>query len=171
MGASIYRSFVDVVSAKNYLLFSEGLDTNPILKSMNMMKLKNREKGSGVCKFNTLNGRWFKKEMSASVGGREKMESTVERGRIVKLSGNEDFFLVFEVWKQMGNKKMYPSEKSDVLIWPFAQKIKESKNYRIGVRRMTFESGTNQIMYNGKVEDGQSVRSTYYIMVKDLKAE
>ena len=49
----------------------------------------------------------------------------------------------------------------------FGLLLRKSK-YRIGVRRMTFESGTKQIMYNGKVEDGQSVRSTY-IMVKDLK--
>ena len=93
----------------------------------------------------------------------------------MKISGSEDLFLVFEVWKKMGNKKRYPSEKSDILVWPLATEIKETKKYRIGLRRMAYKSSTNQIKYmsygeskNGEVEDGQSVHSTY-IMVKDLK--
>ena len=43
------------------LLAEAASDRNFILKSMNLMKLKKRECGSGVSKFNTLNGRWFGK--------------------------------------------------------------------------------------------------------------
>ena len=175
-GDSIYRSFIDVVSVNNYHSFAEGLDTNPILKSMNLMTLKNRERGSGVCKFNTLNARWFKKEMSVSVGKNEEVDSTIERGRVVKLYDSNDYFLVFEVWKQMGNKKMYPSEKSDILVWPLENDMKESKKYRIGLRRIAFDASTKLVTYvgygnsnDGKVEDGKSVHTTYF-MVKDLKA-
>ena len=56
-GNSIYQSFVDVINMKNYHRLVEGLDTNHIIKSMNLMTLKNKEKGSCVCKFNTLNGK------------------------------------------------------------------------------------------------------------------
>ena len=174
-GDSIYRSFVEVVSVNNYHCFAENLDTNPILKSMNLMTLKKREKGSGLCKFNTLNGRWFKKEMSVSVGKNEEENSTIERGRVVKLYDSHDYFLVFEVWKQMSNKKMYPSERNDILVWPLEKEMKESKKYRIGLRRMTFDESTKMVTYigygdsnGGQVEDGKSVHTTYF-MVKDLK--
>ena len=59
---------------------------------MNLMTLKNREKGYGVYKFNTLNGRWFKKEMSATIGTIEETDSTIERGRVVTVCGIDDFF-------------------------------------------------------------------------------
>ena len=142
---------------------------------MNLMTMKNRERGSGVCKFNTLNGRWFKKEMSDSVGKTEEIESTIERGGVVKLNNSHNYFLVFEVWKQMGNKKRYPSEKNDILVWSLENDMKESKKYRIGLRRMSFDASSNMIKYigygnsnDGQVEDGKSVHTTYF-MVKDLK--
>ena len=174
-GVTIYKSFIDVVSANHFRTFSEGLDTNPILKSMNLMTLKNRERGSGICKFNTLNGRWFKKEMSATVATIEDVNS-IERGRVVTICGSDDYFLVYEVWKQMGNKKVYPSETSDVLVWPLHKDVISSKKYRIGLRRMAFDASTKKITYmsygdskDGKVEDGKSVHNTYF-MIKDLKA-
>ena len=105
---SVHRLFVDVASAKNYHCFSEGLDTNLILKSMSLMKLSNRERGSGACKFNTINRRWFKKEMNTSVGKNEEVNRTIERGSVVNFCGVNDYFLVFEAWKQMGIKKMCP---------------------------------------------------------------
>ena len=54
---NMYISFVDVVSENRFIILAEALDRNPMLKLMKLMKLKNRERGSAVCKFNTLKGR------------------------------------------------------------------------------------------------------------------
>ena len=85
---------------------------------MNLMTLKKREKGYGVCKFNTLNGRWFKKEMSMNFGKNKEVDSTIERGRVVKLHDSHDYFLVFEVQKKMTNKKTHRSGKNYILVLP-----------------------------------------------------
>ena len=73
------------------------------------------------------------------------------------------------------NKKRYPSEKNDILVWPLENDLRESKKYRIGLRRMSFDASSNMIKYigygnsnDGQVEDGKSVHTTYF-MVKDLK--
>ena len=113
--------------------------------------------------------------MSATIGTIEETDSTIERGRVVTVRDIDGYFLVYEVWKQMGNKKMYPSERSDVLVWPLDKDVISSKKYRIGLRKMDFNLSTKKVTYmsygdskDGKVEDGKSVRSAYF-MVKDLK--
>ena len=56
------------------------------------------------------------------------------------------YFLVCEVWKQMGNKKMCPSETSDVLVWPLDKDAMSSNKHRIGLRRMAFDASTKRKM-------------------------
>ena len=41
-GDSIYWSCVNVVNMDNYHRLAEGIDTNPIIESMNIMTLKKR---------------------------------------------------------------------------------------------------------------------------------
>ena len=43
---------------------------------MSLMTLKNRERGSDVYKLITLNGRWFKKEIRASVEKNEEVDDS-----------------------------------------------------------------------------------------------
>ena len=44
-------------------------ETNLIVHAMNLIKMKNRERGtvSGVCKFNTLKGRWYSNKMTERI--------------------------------------------------------------------------------------------------------
>ena len=96
----IYRSFVEVVSVTNCELLAEASNRNVILKSMNLMKLKNRERGSGVCKFNTLNGRWFGKTEKMSVNIENDMNYSssnlgaklIKRGTVVSFNWKEGIF-------------------------------------------------------------------------------
>ena len=75
----------------------------------------------------------------------------------------------------MGNKKMHPSETSDVLVWPLDKDVISGKKHTIGLRRMAFDASTKKITYmsygdskDGKVEDGKSVHNACF-MIKDMK--
>ena len=174
----IYRSFVEVVSVTNCELLAEASNRNVILKSMNLMKLKNRERGSGVCKFNTLNGRWFGKTEKMSVNIENDMNNSssnlgaklIKRGTVVSFNWEKKgYFLVFEVWKAMNNNKWFPSEKDDKLLWPFEKSSDQLKKYRIGVRRLSIDENNRILGYmtDTEVEDGKNVHDVYRI-VKDL---
>ena len=51
-----------------------------------------------------------------------------------------------EVWEKIGDKKMHPSETSDVLIWPLDKGATSSDKNRIGLRQMAFDESTKRIM-------------------------
>ena len=76
----------------------------------------------------------------------------------------------------MSNKKIYPSGRNSILVWPLENEMKESNKHRLGLRRKTFDARTKMITCvgysdsnDGKVKDRNSVHTTYF-MVKDLKA-
>ena len=137
--------------------------------------MKNRERGTGVCRFNTLHGRWFGKsdKLCAQISD-GNTESIIKWGSILTLKNKKGYFLVYEVWKIMGNKKQYPSEYKDVLIWPFVINIKGLKKYRLGVRHLAYNKENNTVGYmgygvanEGNVEDGKNVRASYKL-IKDV---
>ena len=58
----MYKTFISVVTEQNIKLLSEiSMGDNMIVKAMNAMKTKNRERKTyaGICKHNTLKGRWM----------------------------------------------------------------------------------------------------------------
>ena len=75
---------------------------------MNLIKMKNRERGTGVCRFNTLHGRWFGKsdKLCAQISD-GNTESIIKWGSILTLKNKKGYFLVYEVWKIMGNKNIH----------------------------------------------------------------
>ena len=105
----------------------------------------------------------------------QQIEINMLRDSIAKASGSargggqKGYFLVFEVWKAMKNKKWFPSGKDDNLLWPFEKSSDQLKKYRIGVRRLSIDENNRTFGYmtDAGVEDGKNVHDVYRI-VKDL---
>ena len=139
--------------------------------------MTNRERGSvdGRGKYNTLLGRWFKKDPSIPLVMSTDKGKELQRGSIVSLNEDGSHYLVIGVWKN-NNKKWWISPESDHLLWPLTKAVIDKKSYRIKVRKMASTispEGILEVKYMtlgiGSVEDGINVHSTYKI-IKNLAA-
>ena len=124
---NISQAFSFVVEKQRINALSEKSYNNIILKSMNVMKLKDTESGSenGVWKYNTLNIIWFEntvlsvlKEDSSQILKRK----VIERGSIVSIEGDVGALIVFVVLRKdyPGNSKSgkwFPSINGDNPSW------------------------------------------------------
>lgn len=170
--SNIYSSFVDVVKQQEYKTFIDRSENNKIIKSMCLMTMKDRERGTdnNVGRFNTLLGRWFgeKKEAIATADESES-GNCIERGSIIKLKNDSNFYLVFAVMKKTSNNKWWNSEINDKLSWPIEEKIIKSKSYRLKLRKLVAELDSENDTYTAdyidydQVEDGTNVRKTYFL--------
>ena len=188
---SIYNSFIGVVIQRGIkalgridLVDQDGNaisleDSNLIVKAMNMMKMKNRERGavSGVCKFKSLKERWYEKKL---IFHKSEKETGVERGSIISLTGASGLVLVFVVFKELSKKgKLFPSIKGDNVDWPLD--MSQARAYRLGVRKVVLtddDVGVKYMKYHSAggiddsddiVQDGKNVHSIYGLM-KDLSS-
>ena len=137
-----------------------------MLMSMSAMQLQERDKGdiSKIRSFNSLLGRWFKKESkSASVKkeGDESSSSCICRGSIVSLTENS-YFIVLCVFKQNG-KKWHPSTNANP-SWPLTKN--DIGKYNVLIVRMKFSKCKNCVTYipYKDIVDGVNIHSTYKIV-------
>jgi hypothetical protein len=122
------------------------------------MNLGKREKGSkqGICKFNTLLGRYFngsvKKEpptIQDSSKDNEDCSIEIKRGSVVALNYCQGrAFVVTVIWRVDGSKKWFPSIAGDNPRWKVGQ---NDDKYRIGVREVDMKRG--EIIYKQGIDD------------------
>ena len=142
---------------------------------MNVINLLKRERDSQnvVCKYNTLNGRWFEKT-GLSVPKEDSSEivkkKVIESDSVVSIEGGVGVFLVFVVWRKdlPGNSKsgeQFPSINGDNPYYPVL--LNQLKSYKIDVREIGFGQD-DKVMYkeydpanNNAVEDGENVHQSY----------
>ena len=137
-----------------------------VVDAMNEMNLGKREKGSkqGICKFNTLLGRYFngsvKKEpptIQDSSKDNEDCSIEIKRGSVVALNYCQGrAFVVTVIWRVDGSKKWFPSIAGDNPSWKVGQ---NDDKYCIGVREVDMKRG--EIIYKQGIEDVINRRGCY----------
>ena len=146
---------------------------------MNEMNLGKRERGSkdGACRFQTLLGRYFKKEVKEEQTEKGKEgNSCIERGTIVSIDRLVNrLFVVTVVWKVSGNK-WFPSKIGNNPKW--ARGV-ATTNFRFGVREVKLTGRDLDLIYMsidlkadaGGVEHGVNVHDCYrMIVMSDITA-